>query len=298
MNGINFRRRMLMGAAHYNASFGLNNYLTIEALEDNLTVTFTNTIEYTIDGREWIRLKAKNETQPINIGQTLRFRGELSPNSSDGIGTFTINKKCNLKGNCMSMLFGDNAADNYSLSGKDYAFYSLFQGCSNIVNVDSNFLPATTLATRCYSHMFQGCSNLTSSPELPATTLATSCYSYMFQGCSNLTSSPELPATTLATSCYSYMFHNCSHLTASPELPATTLVSDCYSYMFYGCTRIATIRCRARRKSGDILFLPPTYYWLNRIGTKIGTFYGYSTYGWDRGASGIPRDWNFVNLTD
>ena len=272
MNGINFRRRMLMGAAHYNASFDLNNYLTIEALEDNLTVTFTNTIEYTIDGQEWIRLKKSSESQPVNIGQTLRFRGELLPNSSDGIGTFTINKKCNLKGNCMSMLFGDNAADNYNLSGKDYAFYRLFYNCSNIVNVDSNFLPATTLADYCYASMFQGCSNLTSSPELPA--------------------------TTLATSCYSYMFHNCSNLTASPELPATTLVSDCYSYMFYGCTRIATIRCRAKKKSGDILFLPPTYYWLNRIASKKGTFYGYSTYGWDSGASGIPRGWNFVELTD
>ena len=126
MNGINFRRRMLMGAAHYNASFDFNNYLTIEALEDNLTVTFTNDIEYTIDGNEWITLKAKNKTQPINIGQTLSFRGELTPNSSVGIGTFTINKKCNLKGNCMSMLFGDNAANNFSLAFKQYAFYNLF----------------------------------------------------------------------------------------------------------------------------------------------------------------------------
>ena len=272
MNGINFRRRMLMGAAHYNASFDFNNYLTIEALEDNLTVTFTDTIEYTIDGREWIRLKAKNKTQPINIRQTLSFRGELTPNNSTGIGTFTINKKCNLKGNCMSMLFGGNAANNYSLSGKNYAFYKLFQGCSNIINVDSNFLPATTLADYCYSNMFDGCTSLTTAPELPATTLAFGCYGNMFQ--------------------------NCSSLTTAPELPATTLVYRCYSNMFDGCTRIATIRCRARKKDEMSTLFSPTDSWLNRISVKTGNFYGYSTYGWTKGASGIPKGWKFFELTD
>ena len=135
-------------------TFDFSNYLTIEACEDNLTVTFTNDIEYGIDGKGWIKLNAGNETRPINIGQTLSFRGEFTPDKSTGIGTFTVSKKCNLKGNCMSMLFGDNAANNYSLSGKNYAFYKLFQGCSNIVNVDSNFLPATTLAAYCYYRMF------------------------------------------------------------------------------------------------------------------------------------------------
>ena len=34
--------------------------------------------------------------------------------------------------------------------------------------------------------MFQGCTSLTEAPELPATTLATNCYSYMFYKCTNL----------------------------------------------------------------------------------------------------------------
>ena len=203
MNGINFRRRMLMGAAHYNASFGLNNYLTIEALEDNLTVAFTNDIEYGIDGKGWLKLKAFSKSQSINAGQTLSFRGNLAPNSSNGIGTFTINKKCNLKGNCMSMLFGDNAADNYSLSGKNYAFYKLFGNCTNIVNVDSNFLPATTLTTSCYSNMFQGCSSLTTAPALPATTLADSCYYFMFSNCTKLNYIKMLATNISASSCLS-----------------------------------------------------------------------------------------------
>lgn len=296
MNGINFRRRMLMGAAHYNASFDFNNYLTIEALEDNLTVTFTKDIEYTIDGREWIILKSKNKTQSINAGQTLSFRGELTPNSSNGIGTFTIDKKCNLKGNCMSMLFGDNAANNYSLSGKDYAFFNLFRDCSNIVNVDSNFLPATTLVDNCYESMFRNCSSLTTAPELPATTLAYGCYQYMFYSCSSLTTAPELPATTLSPNCYMHMFNGCTSLTTAPELPSTTLKNSTYAYMFRGCTNLKIIRCRAKVKASSP-YDNPTYLWFS-IGAKSGTFYGYSEYGWTKGDSGIPKGWKFVELTD
>ena len=47
-------------------------------------------------------------------------------------------------------------------------------------------LEQTTLAVYCYNSMFQGCTGLTSAPELPATTLATNCYQYMFQGCAKL----------------------------------------------------------------------------------------------------------------
>ena len=114
------RRRFTMNKG-FTETFDFNNYLTIEALEDNLIITFTNDIEYGIDGNGWIKLKAFSKSQSINTGQTLSFRGNLVPMSSNGIGTFTINKKCNLKGNCMSMLFGDNAANNVSLNGKKWA---------------------------------------------------------------------------------------------------------------------------------------------------------------------------------
>ena len=216
----------------------INNYLTIEALEDGLTANLsTNACEYCVDGDgNWKSLAADTATESISSGQTLSFRGELIPNNSNGIGTFTISKKCNLNGNCMSMLFGDNAANNYSLSGKDFAFYKLFHSCANIVNVSSNFLPATTLATYCYEDMFYDCTNLTTAPELPATKLAQRCYYSMFSKCTSLTTAPELPATTLASSCYYYMFYNCRSLTTAPELPATTLADSCYMDMFSGCT--------------------------------------------------------------
>ena len=264
------RRRFTMNKG-FTEPINIDNYLTIEAHEDGLTASLSvNACEYCVDGDgNWKTLSAETATESINSGHTLSFRGNLTPNSSKGIGKFTINKKCNLKGNCMSMLFGDNAADNYSLSGKDFAFYNLFYNCKNIVNVSSNFLPATTLAKGCYNGMFRGCTSLTTVPSnlLPATTLAMGCYMGMFWNCTSLTIAPELPATTLASSCYGNMFQDCTSLTTAPELPATNFKVYCYYQMFYGCTKLNYIKCLATDIPADNY----TYNWVNGV-APTGTF--------------------------
>ena len=218
----------------------LVNYLTIEALEDDLTASLSvNSCEYCVDGDgNWKTLPANTRTESINSGQTLSFRGNITPAEYSGIGTFTISNKCNLKGNCMSMLFGDDAYNNYSLENKDYAFYNLFHDCKYIVNVNSNFLPATTLAEHCYESMFDGCSSLVNAPELPATTIGKHCYQYMFDNCSSLITSPVLPATTMVSYCYFRMFDGCSSLINAPVLPATTLAYRCYEGMFGDCNSL------------------------------------------------------------
>ena len=86
--------------------------------------------------------------------------------------------------------------------------------------------------------MFQGCTNLTTAPDLPATTLAKACYSGMFKECENLTITPALPATTLADYCYNGMFNGCIKLNTLPALSATTLTIHCYQSMFYNCSSI------------------------------------------------------------
>ena len=166
----------------------IDNYLTIVALEDGLTAALSgNTVEYCVDGDgNWKTLSSNTNSESINKGQTLSFRGNLTPASYEGVGTFKISKSCDLTGNCNSLLFGDDAKTNLSLNGKNYAFYMLFYNCSTIKNVSTNFLPATTLASRCYNYMFVGCISLTTAPELPATILKFECYCYMFDGCSKL----------------------------------------------------------------------------------------------------------------
>ena len=298
----------------------IENYLTIVALEDGLTAKLSrNACEYCVDGDgNWKALTANTNTEAINTGQTLSFRGNLTPASSKGIGRFTISKSCNLEGNCMSMLFGDDAVDNNSLSGKDYAFYQLFGWCSLIKSVSSGFLPATTLAESCYKDMFLYGNNLITTPELPATTLASSCYESMFSNCTSLTTAPELPATslskscydgmfqyctslttapalpaiTLASNCYNSMFQGCSSLTQAPELPATTLISNCYYYMFSGCSKLSYIKAM-------FTTTPSTSYtnnWVEGVASS-GTFVKNSNATWNVTATssnyyiGIPSGW-------
>ena len=243
-------------------------YLTIEALEDGLTAILDMTddnepIEYCIDEGEWITLKSGEKTQPINKGQKLSFKGERKPSkyNDNNIGRFTISKKCNLKGNCMSLLFGDNANKHTSLEGYTSVFSYLFAWCYKIVEIEANFLPATTLADKCYHSMFQGCTSLVNAPDLPSTTLAKYCYSYMFEGCTSLVNAPELPATTLAKYCYEYMFMRCTSLVTAPELPATTLANGCYYEMFKYCSKLNNITMLAT----DISASNCLTYWVSGV---------------------------------
>ena len=312
------RRRALLATVNNNmATTDVNNYLTIVALEDGLTVSLSiNDIEYCVDSDwNWKTLPAATKTESINYGQLLSFRGNLTPNSS-GIGTFTINKSCDLIGNCMSLLFGDDAKSNNSLNGKNYAFYNLFKNCKTIKNVTSKFLPATTLANRCYTNMFYGCTSLVNAPELPATTLTTSCYSNMFRGCTSLVNAPELPSTTLADHCYNAMFYGCTSLVNAPKLPATTLAGSCYYYMFRGCTSLVnapelpattlTTSCYVNMFNGCTILnyikamfttTPSGSYtstWVLNVASS-GTFVKNKNATWDvTGTSGIPSGWTII----
>ena len=122
-----------------------------------------------------------------------------------------------------------------TLASKCYSY--MFSSCTSLESAPA--LPAKTLADSCYQSMFNLCKNLTSAPALlPATTSADQCYYYMFNGCTNLKSAPELSATTLAAYCCSYMFSDCKKLTSAPALSATTLADYCYYYMFNNCTSL------------------------------------------------------------
>ena len=118
----------------------------------------------------------------------------------------------------------------------------MFNKCASLTQAPE--LPATTLASYCYSGMFNTCTSLIQAPELPATTLASHCYSGMFDHCTSLEDAPNLPATQLAEYCYgselmyvddSYddgMFSNCTALKKPPLIAATTLAKGCFAGMF------------------------------------------------------------------
>ena len=148
-----------------------------------------------------------------------------------------------------------------TLASKCYSY--MFSSCTSLESAPA--LPAKTLADSCYQSMFNLCKNLTSAPALlPATTLADQCYYYMFNGCTNLKSAPALSATTLADYCYYYMFNNCTSLESAPKLSATTLADYCYSMMFYGCSNLSSVTMLA---PSDQISRSSFTNWLHNAGT-------------------------------
>ena len=287
-------------------------YLTFRAREAG-TFSFSNAMSYSLDsGTTWTTLEGGTSTPTIASGETVMWKGNSRPYEGGGIGTFSSTGEFDVEGNAMSLLFGDDFEGETSLTGKDYAFQTLFNGCSNLISAENLVLPATTLADSCYNEMFFGCTSLTTAPELPATTLvdlcyysmfrgctslttapslpattlADDCYNEMFMGCTSLTTAPSLPATTLATTCYAYMFNGCTSLTTAPELPATTLANWCYYGMFWDCTSLNYIKCLATNKSATYC----TSYWVRNVASS-GTFIKDANTTWPSGTSGIPENW-------
>ena len=248
----------------------------------NVNTSYMTSVSYSTDnGLTWTTTNNSSTlvtitTPSLSKGTKVLWKGSgLSMAKSTGNNNFsnftTSSANFSIRGNIMSLLFGDDFVGQKDLSTKGaYSFYRLFQNNTKIKNIDGLIMPATTLVNNCYREMFSGCTNLklndpnifhlpattltnycycamfekctglTTAPELPATTLAEKCYNGMFRYCSGLTTTPELPATTLATSCYYDMFRYCSGLTTTTKLPATTLANECYNYMFAFCTALTT----------------------------------------------------------
>ena len=214
-----------------NKDFALKTY--------NTTKNWDGTLEYSTDTTTW---NTWNGTEISSAGSKLYLRGtgntKITGNSNNYRFVFTGTDalKIACEGNIENLLDYETVSAGGHPTMATYCYSSMFQGCTSLTTAPS--LPATTLANYCYAGMLYGCTSLTTAPDLPATTLTERCYYGMFRNCTSLTTSPELPATTLANYCYAGMFHGCTALTTVPELPATTLADYCYRIMFNRCTNI------------------------------------------------------------
>ena len=196
-------------------------------------------LEYSVNGGEWKNVVADTGVDFGGDKGNLRLRGTNTNGTAAAYdhSTITFIIDSNVKVACTGDIRTLLDWKNYStVETQNARFCNLFEGCSVLTSAPD--LPATTLAKECYYGMFSGCTSLTSAPKLPATTLAFGCYSIMFSDCTSLTSAPTLPATTLADFCYSSMFIGCTSLTSAPTLSATTLEEGCYQSMFVGCSNL------------------------------------------------------------
>ena len=249
-------------------------------------------IEWSKDKTNWtpVTLVANTTTNvPVSVGEKVYFRNS---NGKFSIYmyyfTFGGDVLHDTGGDINTLL--DYTTDATTLS-INYIFARLFKSDIKLRKADNLTLGYTTLKDYCYENMFNGCTSLTTAPELPATTLAYGCYSDMFFGCSSLTTIPStLPATTLETACYKEMFNGCKSITTAPELPASTLVLTCYFQMFQGCTSLNSVTIYAN----DISATYSLNNWLSGV-ASTGTFYNYGSATYPTNSpQGIPRGWTEV----
>ncbi len=228
--------------------------LTFIALQKNSTIklnrmgtaaTLNNaSLQYSLDGGEtWndytyeIQGKAGYSGQTItleNIGDSVKFKGTNGAFCYSGnYHKFSMTGKIKSKGQITS-IFNEIGGDvDMPISGCSY----LFDGCTALTSAPQ--LPSSNIGGWCYCYMFRGCTSLVLPPSLPSKYAPAACYYYMFNNCTSLKESPELPAVSIGGgSCYRNMFQGCTSLTAAPKLPASRLVAYCYYNMFQGCTSL------------------------------------------------------------
>ena len=191
---IGLRRRVMGGGIPQSKP-----YLAFQAIESG-TFSFTNAIDYSLDGgATWTTLNANTNSPNISAGEKIVWRGTLTPNLSNGIGTFSATGKFNVEGNIMSLAYGDNFVGKDSIPHNDYYFSKLFYNNTNVVSAAGLTTPSV-LYNNCYQNMFGGCTSLTTAPTLPATTLVSNCYNAMFSGCTSLRYIKAMFTTTPSSS--------------------------------------------------------------------------------------------------
>ena len=225
------------------------------------STSIAKTIDYKLNDNEWVSITSNTgESAPtitVNSGDKIQFRGNNAQYTTNSFMYNSFSGSTALfevEGNIMSLIYGDDFKNKLTISS-NYAFASLFRGCTKLVSAENLILPATTLAKYCYTMMFEGCTSLTTAPALPATTLASNCYNNMFSGtnalpdCSNI---DFASSTVVASGGLIGLFagtkvtdNDLERLLPKNDngryyLPATTLANSCYLNMFYKCTSLTT----------------------------------------------------------
>lgn len=176
-------------------------------------------------------------------------------------------------------------------------YQHIFEGCAHITNI-YNVLPASltipSSANNCCAEMFYGCKKLVDGGiTLAPNGMSQSCFNEFFRECTSLTIPPILPNTTLGTYCYKSMFFGCTKLVNGPILPALTLTQQCYAAMFNGCTKLANIKMMATNISATDCLSN----WMSGVGST-GTFTKNAAATWNvTGASGVPTGWTVQTAT-
>ena len=142
------------GTIMYNEYEKPKNYLRFTSIEDS-TISLTNkrsntpNVEYSLNGTtDWTTWDYSEISLPS--GTTVYMKG----NNPDGFSSssskysyFKMTGKIESHGNIMSLLYGEDFEDKVTIPN-DYCYYCMFEGCTKLTTAPE--LPATALASYCY----------------------------------------------------------------------------------------------------------------------------------------------------
>lgn len=260
-------------------------YLTTEILSGGTIkigeIYNTPHLYYRKNGGDWTALYSQY-IDPSWVDPKLEVSdGDIVEWKRDYSGQTTIDFNdvyFNVRGNIMSLEYGDDFIGKKTIRASGYAFYRQFWHM-NVVSAADLVLPATKLKSWCYSSMFQGCTSLTAAPDsLPKFERAGD------NACQNV---------------YSEMFKDCTSLTVAPVISP---LSPYYKYacdeMFRGSS-VSYVKCLAVFEGS--LAGNAFANWLADVPSG-GTFVksplmdqSLGPYYWPRNARGIPSSWTVVD---
>jgi len=268
-----------------------NKYFTVELLANGsflwkmLGSDASYTIEYSKNGGSWTSITSSTDGVSLTgvSGDKFRFRGNnvrYTINSSTynrNYSYFDFTVKCNIYGNIMSLINGDNFVGTSLTSSNTYAFCSLFKPTNtakgSYLNDASGLILPIGSTTGCFRAMFASSKTMINGPK-------------------------EVRLTENGTAthvCY-YMFQDCDMMEVGPDLPTENNTGQyIYQQMFNGCNILKSVKCMLNN---------PTF---TNTGTCLNMFYNVTTTGtlyknptatWGTtGRSGVPTTWTVVNAS-
>lgn len=289
----------LIRVSHADSEYFRITNISNEAGEFSIGVYSNGTMEYSLDGVNWTSYDLTTKPSVnVNPNSNIYLRGTNFKNKQSG-SVINFTKDYTVGGNFMSL-------SNYATMGSvttinnNNLIQRTFSNQTHLVSAaDLNFGNVTTIGDNCLQEIFNGCTSMTTPPDLSGlTSVATYGLSNIFNSCYSLTTPPDLSGlTSIGSNGLRNIFFGCISLTTGPDLSNVTSISqNGLESAFYGCSKISTV---TTPNISDLTQNNVLNNWLSNAGTEVT---GTKVVNVPTGAtittnsySGIPTGWTRVD---